>query len=56
MQSEFYLGDAVNGVRPFDYNKMLATNLISWHSTVGPNQYIDTPIRVKVEIGCVSGW
>ena len=48
VQSEFYLGDAVNGVRPFEYTKMLST-LPDYMAFNGrPNQYIDEPIRVKV--------
>ena len=48
VQSEFYLGDAANGVRPFDYNKMLSTlpDFLAFNGR--PNQYIDAPIRVKV--------
>ena len=48
VQSEFYLADAVNGVRPFDYNKMLST-LPDYMAFNGrPNQYIAEPIHVKV--------
>lgn len=48
VQSEFYLADAVNGIRPFDYNKMLST-LPDYMAFNGrPNQYIAEPIRVKV--------
>ena len=48
VQSEFYLADAVNGIRPFDYNKMLST-LPDYMAFNGrPNQYIAAPIRVKV--------
>ncbi|MGI8844553.1 MAG: multicopper oxidase domain-containing protein [Gemmatimonadaceae bacterium] len=48
VQSEFYLAESVNGVRPFDYNKMLST-LPDYMAFNGrPNQYIDNPIRVKV--------
>jgi nitrite reductase (NO-forming) len=48
VQSEFYLANAANGVRPFDYNKMLST-LPDYMAFNGrPNQYIDAPIRVKV--------
>jgi nitrite reductase (NO-forming) len=48
VQSEFYLGDSVNGVRPFDYNKMLSTmpDFLAFNGR--PNQYIDAPITVKV--------
>ena len=48
VQSEFYLGDAANGVRPFDYNKMLSTlpDFLAFNGR--PNQYIDAPIRVRV--------
>jgi nitrite reductase (NO-forming) len=48
VQSEFYLAEAVNGVRAFDYNKMLST-LPDYMTFNGrPNQYINDPIRVKV--------
>jgi len=48
VQSEFYLGDAANGVRPFDYTKMLTT-LPDYMAFNGrPNQYINAPIHVKV--------
>ena len=48
VQSEFYLADAVNGVRPFDFNKMLST-LPDYMAFNGrPNQYIGEPIHVKV--------
>jgi nitrite reductase (NO-forming) len=48
VESEFYLGDAVNGVRPFDYNKMLSTlpDLVAFNGR--PSQYVKEPIRVKV--------
>jgi nitrite reductase (NO-forming) len=48
VQSEFYLGEAADGVRPFDYNKMLSTmpDFLAFNGR--PNQYIDNPIRVKV--------
>ena len=49
VQSEFYLGEAgANGVRPFDYQKMLSTlpDFLAFNGR--PNQYIDAPIRVKV--------
>ena len=48
VQSEFYLADAVNGVRPFDYNKMLAVVPDYMAFNGRPNQYITEPIRVKV--------
>ena len=46
VQSEFYLGDAAGGVRPFDYNKMLSTlpDYLAFNGR--PNQYVDEPIRV----------
>ena len=48
VQNEFYLSEAANGVRPFDYNKMLTT-LPDYMAFNGrPNQYIDQPIHVKV--------
>ena len=48
VQSEFYLGDAVNGVRPFDYNKMLSTlpDFVAFNGR--PSQYVKEPIRVKI--------
>ena len=48
VQSEFYLGDVVNGVRAFDYQKMLATlpDFVAFNGR--PNQYVNAPIRVKV--------
>ena len=48
IQSEFYLGDVVKGIRPFDYPKMLATmpDLVVFNGR--PNQYIKDPIRVKL--------
>ena len=48
VQSEFYLAESVNGVRPFDYNKMLSTVPDYMAFNGRPNQYIDNPIRVKV--------
>jgi nitrite reductase (NO-forming) len=48
VQSEFYLADAANGVRAFDYNKMLSTAPDYMAFNGRPNQYIDAPIRVKV--------
>ncbi len=48
IQNEFYLGAAVNGIRPFDYTKMLSTlpDFVVFNGR--PGQYIDAPIRVKV--------
>ena len=48
VQSEFYLADAANGVRAFDYQKMLSTlpDYVMFNGR--PNQYIKDPIRVKV--------
>lgn len=48
VQSEFYLGEAANGIRPFDYQKMLSTmpDFLAFNGR--PNQYVDEPIRVKV--------
>lgn len=48
VQSEFYLADAANGVRAFDYQKMLATmpDFVTFNAR--PNQYVREPIRVKV--------
>ena len=47
VQSEFYLGTPVNGVAPFDYNKMLGTlpDLFAFNGR--PSQYQAAPIRVK---------
>ena len=48
VQSEFYLGAAANGVRPFDYDHMLATmpDFVAFNGR--PNQYAKDPIRAKV--------
>ena len=49
VQSEFYLGDpAANGIRPFDYQKMLSTlpDFVAFNGR--PLQYVNDPIRVKV--------
>jgi nitrite reductase (NO-forming) len=48
VQSEFYLGEAANGTRAFDYQKMLSTlpDFVSFNGR--PNQYMKEPIRVKV--------
>lgn len=48
VQSEFYLGEPVNGVRAFDYQKMLSTlpDFVAFNGR--PNQYVAAPIRVKV--------
>ena len=48
VQNEYYLGAAVNGVHPSDYQKMLNTlpDLVCFNGR--PNQYIKDPIRVKV--------
>lgn len=48
VQSEFYLAEAVNGVRAFDYGKMTAMlpDFVTFNGR--PNQYMDAPIRVKV--------
>ncbi len=48
VQSEFYLGEAAGGIRPFDYNKMLSTLPDFFAFNGRPNQYIDAPITVKV--------
>jgi nitrite reductase (NO-forming) len=47
LQSEFYLGTATNGVRPFDYQKMLSTlpDYVVFNGR--PNQYTREPIRVS---------
>jgi nitrite reductase (NO-forming) len=48
VQSEFYLAEAANGVRAFDYNKMLSTvpDYVTFNGR--PSQYVKDPIRVKV--------
>jgi nitrite reductase (NO-forming) len=48
VQSEFYLADAANGVRAFDYQKMLVTmpDYVAFNGR--PNQYMDAPIVVNV--------
>ena len=49
VQSEFYLGaPAANGVRPFDYQKMLSTlpDFVTFNGR--PLQYVSDPIRVRV--------
>jgi nitrite reductase (NO-forming) len=48
VQSEFYLADAANGRRAFDYNKMLSTlpDYVTFNGR--PSQYVKEPIRVKV--------
>ena len=47
VQTELYLGEAQNGVRPFDYTKMLATlpDLVTFNGR--PGQYMAEPIVVK---------
>jgi nitrite reductase (NO-forming) len=47
VQSEFYLEEPQNGVRSFDYSKMLATmpDLVTFNGR--PDQYVREPIRVK---------
>jgi nitrite reductase (NO-forming) len=47
VQGEYYLGAAVNGVRPSDYGKMLTGNpdVVSFNGR--PDQYSREPIRVK---------
>ncbi len=47
VQTEFYVGAAVNGVHPFDYTKMLATlpDYVAFNGR--PGQYQTEPIRVK---------
>lgn len=47
VQSEFYLGAAVGGIRPFDYQRMLATSPDYLAFNGRPDQYGRTPIRVK---------
>jgi nitrite reductase (NO-forming) len=47
VQSEFYLGDATNGQRSFDYNKMMAITPDYMAFNGRPLQYVNDPIRVK---------
>ena len=48
VQNEFYLGDALNGAMPSDYQKMLNTlpDVVCFNGR--PNQYVKEPIKVKV--------
>jgi nitrite reductase (NO-forming) len=48
VQNELYLADAANGIRSFDYQKMLSTfpDMVVFNGR--PNQYITDPIKVKV--------
>lgn len=48
VQSEFYLSAAANGLRAFDYQKMLDTlpDFVAFNGR--PNQYIKDPIKVQV--------
>ena len=48
VQSEFYLAEAANRVRAFDYAQMTAMlpDFVAFNGR--PNQYIDAPIRVRV--------
>ncbi|HUX35328.1 MAG TPA: multicopper oxidase domain-containing protein [Gemmatimonadaceae bacterium] len=48
VEGEMYLGPAVNGVRPFDYTKMLSTlpDFVAFNGR--PDQYARDPIHVKV--------
>jgi nitrite reductase (NO-forming) len=48
IQSELYLADAANGIRAFDYQRMLGTfpDLVIFNGR--PNQYMKDPIKVKV--------
>jgi nitrite reductase (NO-forming) len=48
VQSEYYLGNAVGGVQPFDYAKMLATvpDYVAFNGR--PGQYLTAPIKAKV--------
>lgn len=47
VQNEYYLGAAVNGVAPLDYDKMLVTLPDYFAFNGRPGQYQDAPIRVK---------
>ena len=48
VQNEYYLADAVNGIRVSDYPKMLNTlpDIVCFNGR--PNQYVKEPIKVKV--------
>jgi nitrite reductase (NO-forming) len=48
VQGEYYLAEAANGMRAFDYQKMLSTvpDIVAFNGR--PNQYIKDPIHVKV--------
>jgi len=48
VQQELYLADAVNGVRAFDYTKMLSTlpDYVTFNGRV--DQYVKDPIHVRV--------
>ena len=48
VQGEFYLGDAADGIRPFDYQKMLTAlpDFVAFNGR--PLQYVNEPIHVKV--------
>jgi nitrite reductase (NO-forming) len=48
VQNEYYLGDAVNGVQPSDYQKMLNTTPDTVCFNGRPNQYVKEPIHVRV--------
>jgi nitrite reductase (NO-forming) len=46
VQNEYYLGQPVKGISPFDYNRMLATlpDYVTFNGT--PDQYVSQPIHV----------
>jgi nitrite reductase (NO-forming) len=48
VQSEYYLGEAKNGVLPFDYSKMLGTlpDYVVFNGR--PGQYMTQPLKAKV--------
>lgn len=48
VQNELYLAEAANGIRAYDYQKMLGTfpDLVVFNGR--PNQYMKEPIKVKV--------
>jgi Putative multicopper oxidases len=48
IQNELYLAEAVNGIRAYDYQKMLGTfpDLVVFNGR--PNQYMKDPIKVKL--------
>lgn len=48
VEGELYLGAAVNGVRPFDYSRMLSSEPDMVVFNGRPDQYVREPLRAKV--------